>query len=142
MSRVLVVDDEPAIGWSLREILGDLGHDVRLAASAEAAQDACHGFHPECVLLDVRLPGEDGLSAIPRLRELAGNVPIVVMTAFGDLNTAVRAVDAGAFEYLVKPFDMARVSDVVTRATQELFLQPFSPHWRGCEKDIRAAAVN
>jgi FixJ family two-component response regulator len=119
VSRVLVVDDEPAIGWSLREILGDLGHDVQLAASAEAARESCRGFQPECILLDVRLPGEDGLTALPRLRELAGNVPVVVMTAFGDLNTAVRAVDAGAFEYLIKPFDMARVSEVVTRAIQE-----------------------
>lgn len=119
MSRVLVVDDEPAIGWSLREILRDLGHEVEVAASAEAARETCHGFRPECILLDVRLPGEDGLSAIPRFRELTGPVPIVVMTAFGDLDTAVRAVDAGAFEYLIKPFDMARVSEVVTRATQE-----------------------
>ena len=46
MNRVLVVDDEPAIGWSLREILTDLGHDVRLAASAEAARDTCRGFRP------------------------------------------------------------------------------------------------
>jgi DNA-binding NtrC family response regulator len=119
VSRVLVVDDEPAIGWSLREILGDLGHDVQLAASAEAARESCRGFQPECILLDVRLPGEDGLTALPRLRELAGEVPVVVMTAFGDLDTAVRAVDAGAFEYLIKPFDMARVSEVVTRAIQE-----------------------
>ena len=119
MNRVLVVDDEPAIGWSLREILTDLGHDVRLAASAEAARDTCRGFRPECILLDVRLPGEDGLTALPTLRKLAGDVPIVVMTAFGDLDTAVRAVDAGAFEYLIKPFDMARVSEVVTRAMQE-----------------------
>lgn len=119
MSRVLVVDDEPAIGWSLREILGDLGHDVQLAASAEAARESCRGFQPECILLDVRLPGEDGLTALPELRELAGDVPVVVMTAFGDLDTAVRAVDAGAFEYLIKPFDMARVSEVVTRAMQE-----------------------
>ena len=119
MNRVLVVDDEPAIGWSLREILTDLGHDVRLAASAEAARDTCRGFRPECILLDVRLPGEDGLTALPTLRKLAGDVPIVVMTAFGDLDTAVRAVDAGAFEYLIKPCDMARVSEVVTRAMQE-----------------------
>ncbi|MDA0970493.1 MAG: sigma-54 dependent transcriptional regulator, partial [Planctomycetota bacterium] len=119
MNRVLVVDDEPAIGWSLREILTDLGHDVRLAASSEAARDTCRGFRPECILLDVRLPGEDGLTALPTLRKLAGDVPIVVMTAFGDLDTAVRAVDAGAFEYLIKPFDMARVSEVVTRAMQE-----------------------
>jgi len=119
VSRVLVIDDEPAIGWSLREILTDLGHEVQLAASAEAGRETCGTFRPDCILLDVRLPGEDGLSAIPRLRERAGPVPIVVMTAFGDLDTAVRAVDAGAFEYLIKPFDLAKVSAVVGRAIQE-----------------------
>ena len=119
MSRVLVVDDEPAISWSLKEILGDLGHQVQLAASAEVAREACREFQPECILLDVRLPGEDGLSAVPKLRAISGSVPIVVMTAFGDLDTAVRAVNAGAFEYLIKPFDLARVAEVVTRATQE-----------------------
>ena len=119
MSRVLVIDDEPAIGWSLRESLTDLGHEVQLAASAEAGQETCLQFHPDCILLDVRLPGEDGLAAIPRFRERVGEVPIVVMTAFGDLNTAVRAVDAGAFEYLIKPFDLAKVSEVVNRAIQE-----------------------
>lgn len=127
MSRVLVVDDEPAIGWSLREILGDLGHDVQLAASAESARETCRSFQPDCILLDVRLPGEDGLSAIPRFRELAGSVPIVVMTAFGDLDTAVRAVNAGAFEYLIKPFDLARVAEVVTRATLERSPQAAEP---------------
>lgn len=138
MSRVLVVDDEPAIGWSLREILSDLGHDVQLAASAEAARESCCGFRPECILLDVRLPGEDGLTALPRLRELAGDVPVVVMTAFGDLDTAVRAVDAGAFEYLIKPFDMARVSEVVIRAAQEPASRYETPQ---AEETARSAAV-
>ena len=119
MSRILVVDDEPAIGWSLRELLTDQGHDVALAASAEEALGACERHAADCILLDVRLPGRDGIAAIPDLRSRAPAAPIVVMTAFGDLETAVRAVQAGAFDYLVKPFDLDRVSAVVARAVAD-----------------------
>jgi two-component system nitrogen regulation response regulator GlnG len=116
MSRILVVDDEPAIGWSLRERLGDEGHAVEVAASVEAAVDTCGSFTPDALLLDVRLPGRDGLSALPDLQALAPAARIVVMTAFGDLDTAVRAMNAGAFDYLVKPFDLESVSQVIARA--------------------------
>ncbi|MFM7109307.1 MAG: sigma-54-dependent transcriptional regulator [Planctomycetaceae bacterium] len=119
MSRILVVDDEPAIGWSLRELLTDQGHDVALAASAEEALEACERHAADCILLDVRLPGRDGIAAIPDLRSRVPAAPIVVMTAFGDLDTAVRAVQAGAFDYLVKPFDLDRVSAVVARAVAD-----------------------
>ena len=101
MNRILIVDDEPAIGWSLRELLRDSGHEVQLAASAEAALEVCGPFTPDAILLDVRLPGRDGISALPELRAAAANAPVVVMTAFGDLDTAVRAVQAGAFDYLL-----------------------------------------
>jgi DNA-binding NtrC family response regulator len=116
MNRILIIDDEPAISWSLRELLADDGHAVEVASSAEAALETCGRFAPEAMLLDVRLPGRDGLAALADLRAAAPGAAIVVMTAFGDLDTAVRAVAAGAFDYLVKPFDLASVSRVVSRA--------------------------
>jgi len=116
MSRILVVDDEPAIGWSLRERLGDEGHAVEVAASVETALETCGRFVPDALLLDVRLPGRDGLSALPDLKALAPEARVIVMTAFGDLDTAVRAMKGGAFDYLVKPFDLEKVSEVVCRA--------------------------
>jgi two-component system nitrogen regulation response regulator GlnG len=119
MNRILIIDDEPAIGWSLRELLTDEGHAVEVASSAEAALETCGRFAPEAMLLDVRLPGRDGLAALPDLRAAAPGAAIVVMTAFGDLDTAVRAVAAGAFDYLVKPFDLASVSRVVSRALSD-----------------------
>jgi DNA-binding NtrC family response regulator len=120
MSRILIIDDEPAIGWSLREVLGDEGHDVEVAASVEAALDTCGRFAPDALLLDVRLPGRDGLAALPELKTLAPAARIVVMTAFGDLETAVRATKAGAFDYLVKPFDLEQVAEVVARALADV----------------------
>ncbi len=116
MSRILVVDDEPAIGWSLREMLGEDGHAVEVAASVESAVETCGRFVPDALLLDVRLEGRDGIDALPDLKARAPAARVIVMTAFGDLATAVRAMEGGAFDYLVKPFDLERVSSVVARA--------------------------
>jgi DNA-binding NtrC family response regulator len=119
MSRILVIDDEAAISWSLRELLEDDGHEVALAADIPAAVDVAGRFHPRVILLDVRLGSRDGIAALPEIRAACGDVPVVVMTAFGDLDTAVRAVEAGAFDYLVKPFDLERVSEVVARGLSD-----------------------
>lgn len=118
MSRILVVDDEPSICWGFRELLTDEGHDVDTAASAEEALAIAEAARPDAVILDVRLPGLDGLSAMAPLRERTGDAPIVVITAFGDLKTAVDAVDKGAFDYLTKPFDLDRAAEVIRRALE------------------------
>ncbi len=127
MSRILVVDDEPAIGWSLKELLSDEGHEVAVAADIPRAVAAAEAAAPDAILLDVRLGDQDGIRSLPAIRAAAGAVPVVVMTAFGDLDTAVRAVHAGAFDYLVKPFDLERVSDVVARALADRDLEAGPP---------------
>jgi DNA-binding NtrC family response regulator len=118
MSCILVVDDEESICWAFREFLGDEGHRVETASSAEEALGKALAIRPDAVVLDVRLPLMDGLTALAALRERSGGAPVVVMTAFGDLETAVRAVEAGAFEYLIKPFDLDQAARVVRRALE------------------------
>lgn len=117
MSRVLIVDDEPAICFALGEALRDEGHTVDFAASAEEAlQRTAQGALPHAILLDVRLPGMNGLAAMQELRNRIGTAPIIVMTAFGNLETAVRAMSQGAFDYLVKPFDLDQATAAVRGA--------------------------
>lgn len=116
MSRVLVVDDEQSICWGLSRLGSSIGHDVYTASSAEQALEVARDVSPDLIVLDVRLPGIDGLSAISRFRDSLGDVPIIVMTAYGDLNTAIRAVRNGAFEYILKPFDLNTVEKALTRA--------------------------
>jgi len=116
MSHVLVVDDEPAICWGFRELLRGDGHEVTIASSAEEALKAAPACMPDTIVLDVRLPGMDGLSALKQLRATSGDAPVVVMTAFGNLQTAVRAVEEGAFDYLTKPFELEEATDVIRRA--------------------------
>ncbi|MHB8863134.1 MAG: sigma-54-dependent transcriptional regulator, partial [Pirellulaceae bacterium] len=118
MATLLVVDDETSICWGLARLGEKLGHQVHTASSAEQAIEWVRTEAVDTILLDVRLPGLDGLTAIAELRRYVGDIPIIVITAYGDLNTAVQAVRHGAFEYLVKPFDLVRVQQVLTRALE------------------------
>ncbi|MBL8794918.1 MAG: sigma-54-dependent Fis family transcriptional regulator [Planctomycetia bacterium] len=118
MSHILVVDDEQAVCWALERALGQEGHQVSVASSAEEAFGRATQKRPDAVLLDVRLPGIDGLTALGRLRQLTHEAPVIVITAFGNLDTAVRAVEGGAFDYLTKPFDLSQALDAVGRALQ------------------------
>ena len=118
MSHVLVVDDEPAICWGFRELLRGEGHEVTIASSAEEALKVAPKCLPDTIVLDVRLPGMDGLSALKQLKAKSNDAPVVVMTAFGNLETAVRAVEEGAFDYLTKPFELSDANDVVRRALE------------------------
>ncbi len=118
MSHVLIVDDEPSICWAFQEFLREEGHEVSVASSAEQAFEMTAETPPDAIVLDVRLPGMDGISAMEKLHAQVRHAPIVVITAFGNLETAVRALDAGAFDYLTKPFDLEDAAEVVRRALQ------------------------
>ena len=118
MSNLLVVDDEEAICWGLARLGKDMGHEVTTASSAEEALDLTQQRKFDAIVLDVRLPGMDGLSAISELRKHVGTIPIIVITAYGDLHTAVETVRNGAFEYIVKPFNTDKVRRVLLRALE------------------------
>jgi two-component system nitrogen regulation response regulator GlnG len=123
MSHVLIVDDEEAVCWALKKALGKLGHQVAVAPSAEEGFRRAREQVPDVIILDVRLPGLDGLSALAELQQLSRDAPIIVVTAFGNLSTAVRAVEGGAFDYLAKPFDLDQALETVVRALQRRALQ-------------------
>lgn len=116
MSKLLVVDDEQSICWGLSQLGESIGHEVVTASSAEQALQLTERMRPDAIVLDVRLPGMDGLAAMKHLRERVGEVPVIVITAYGDLDTAVQAVRNGAFEYIVKPFNLDKVQSALTRA--------------------------
>jgi two-component system nitrogen regulation response regulator GlnG len=116
VSRILIVDDESSICWGLSRLARGMGHAVDVASSAEEGLRVAAAAPPDLLILDVRLPGMDGLSAMEAFAECLNGAPIVVITAFGDLATAVDAVRRGAFEYVVKPFDLEEIRAVILRA--------------------------
>ena len=116
MSEILLVDDEPSICWAIESALSEDGHSVTTTASAEEALDAVRDSRPDVVVMDIRLPGLDGLSALEQLKDSLHETPVIIMTAFGNLDTAVQAINRGAFEYLTKPFDLEEAIAVIGRA--------------------------
>src|ERR1700735_2131825 len=117
MAQLLVVDDEPAICWGLSKLAEELGHEVQTASSAEEAIAITAQRPFQALMLDVRLPGMDGLAAIEHLRRSVGSAPIIVMTAYGDLATPAEPRNQGALDPLLKPFDL----DVAQRALERAF---------------------
>ncbi len=108
MIRVLIVDDEPQIRRALSLNLGARGYEVFEASSGELALTAAANTHPDIVLLDLGLPGMDGVMVLDALRGWT-NVPVIVLTVRDDERSTVHALEAGADDYLTKPFGMAEL---------------------------------
>jgi DNA-binding response OmpR family regulator len=103
--RVLVVEDDDAIAQVLKRSLRMEGYDVRVAEDGLGALEQAHGFLPDLVILDLGLPGMDGLDVAKELRSQQDDVPILVLTARDAVESRVEGLDAGADDYLVKPFE-------------------------------------
>jgi two-component system response regulator AtoC len=115
--QILIVDDEELIRWSLAERLRLDGHDILEAGSAAQAFDLLDN-HVDALLLDYRLPDEDGVTVLRRVHEIDPDLPVLMLTAHKDVEIVVGAMKAGAFEYLTKPFDLDDVAVRVERALE------------------------
>ncbi|HEU5489266.1 MAG TPA: response regulator transcription factor [Gaiellaceae bacterium] len=108
--KILVVDDERAVRESLRRALELEGYDVELADDGEAALEQLGApAQPDAVILDVLMPGIDGLEVCRRLRAVANPVPVLMLTARAEVDSRVAGLDAGADDYLPKPFALAEL---------------------------------
>ena len=118
-SRILVVDDEDSLRDVLRLYLVDEGYQVEEASSAREAVEHFSNGPFDGVLTDIRMPDEDGIQLLRRLRESTDQVPIILMTGSRDLENAIQAVKHGAYDFLLKPFrDLEIVGLAVRRAIQ------------------------
>ena len=116
---VWIVDDDRAIRWVLERALSKEAFATR---SFESADDAIHALlqnQPAVVVTDIRMPGTDGLAFLEALQEQFPQVPVIIMTAYGDLDHAVAAFQGGAFEYMPKPFDVDDAISIVRRAVRK-----------------------
>ena len=116
--RVLIVDDEPLIRWSLAETLTDSGHSVIEAGDGEAAVHLLTAAERpfDVVLLDYRLPDSNDLNLLATIRDLAPNSAVIMMTAFGTPEVAAGALQLGAYRVVVKPFEVHDIAELVLQA--------------------------
>jgi two-component system nitrogen regulation response regulator GlnG len=118
MKPVWIVDDDQSIRWVLEKALARVSVPSRSFASAAEALDAFEDAEPSVLVTDVRMPGQDGLALLNRIKQERPHLPVIVMTAFTDLNSTVEAFQKGAFDYLAKPFDVNAAVGLIQRAAQ------------------------
>ena len=111
---ILVVDDEAGVRHFLRKIFSREYHVVT-AGDGGTAVGSVRDARPDLVLLDLRLPDQDGLETLRRIREMVPDLPVILITAYGDTDKAIQAIEAGAFDYLTKPLDIEAVRQVIRK---------------------------
>ncbi len=118
MATILVVDDDAQLRQSFERLLKAEGHTVLVAPSGEAGVDIAAAQEPDMAVLDVRLPGMNGLETFKTLRGMYPSLPVLVMTAYGTTDTAIEATKMGAFDYVMKPFNVPDVLALIGRAVE------------------------
>lgn len=116
---VWVVDDDHAIRWVLSRALSKAGIECRLFEEAESILKALEDSAPMVLVSDIRMPGVSGVDLLARVKARMPNLPVIIMTAYSDLESAVSAFQGGAFEYLAKPFDITKAVELIERAMKE-----------------------
>src|SRR5688500_17620295 len=119
MKPVWIVDDDRSIRWVIEKALSREGIAFNSFSSAQEAMEALTAGAPEVLVSDIRMPGRSGLELLQAVKERHPAVPVIVMTAYSDLDSAVAAFQGGAFEYLPKPFDIDQAVDLIRRALDE-----------------------
>ncbi|MDH5182521.1 MAG: nitrogen regulation protein NR(I) [Gammaproteobacteria bacterium] len=114
--RVWVIDDDRSIRWVLDKAFKKAGMDVSSFENSAGILDRLEHHQPEVLVSDIRMPGMDGISLLGKIQQLYPELPVIIMTAHSDLESAVSAYQGGAFEYLPKPFDIDDAVELVERA--------------------------
>ncbi|SDY62416.1 sigma-54-dependent transcriptional regulator [Tindallia californiensis] len=118
--EILIIDDEETLRMSLVEGLKDMGHNVYAASDGKTGMEAIESKGPQAVMLDIRLPDANGLQLIQSIKAIDESIQIIIMTAYGDIRTAVSAIKQGAFDYIHKPFDLDEIQVILKRIEETL----------------------
>ena len=118
MKNVLVIDDDEKICWAFEQFLTDEGHRPIIANNAEEGLRKIQSETPDIILLDVRLPGMNGLEALKQIKAFQSEAIVIVMTAYDNVETTIQAMQLHAFDFIPKPIDLDQVKAIIERATQ------------------------
>ena len=116
--RIMIIDDEQAIRWSLGEALKNLGYEVEEAADGETGIKLFQKDPTDLVILDLKLPDTDGIAVLKKLKGIDEDLPVVMMTAYGEIETAVEAIRGGAYDFLLKPFQLEKMKVAIKNALE------------------------
>ena len=119
LATVWIVDDDASIRWVLDKALGNAGFKTKLFENADDVLTHAKQHQPDVIVTDIRMPGTSGLELLDQMVSELPEIPVIVMTAHSDLDSAVSAYQGGAFEYLPKPFDLEEAVALVTKALQK-----------------------
>ncbi len=118
--RILIIDDESMICMSLKEALQDFGFEVETACNGKDGMSKLTTFKPQVIFLDMRLAGESGLELLLKIKSIDKESEIIMMTAYGDIQTAVTAIKRGASDYINKPFDLDEIHLLIIKALKNI----------------------
>jgi DNA-binding NtrC family response regulator len=121
--RILIIDDEKFITSSIVQHLGKDGYEVLNAESGEDGIEVFKAEAPDIVLLDIQLPGIDGIKTLENLKTLSRDVIVIMITAYGDIETAVSAIKLGAYDFVEKPFELDKLSILIKKALETVHLK-------------------
>lgn len=118
INRILIVDDEDNVRRMLSTAFALQGFETHCANNGRTALHLFADIHPDVVLMDIRMPEMDGIKALKEMRSHETRTPVILMTAYAEVETAVEALRCGAFDYVIKPFDLDELNLIVQRALQ------------------------
>jgi len=121
--RILVIDDEIFVRELLEEYFGRLGYDVTTAESGDVGIDAVQSNGFGVALVDLKMPGKDGIETLREIRRLDSLCLIIIMTGYPTIDSSIEALRAGAYDYIIKPFKLGELREVVERAVKEYRLK-------------------
>lgn len=113
--KILIVDDQYGIRILLNEVLQKVGYETYQAANGVQALEIAKEHSPDLVLLDMKIPGMDGIEILKRMKEYDPNIAVIIMTAYGELDMIQRAKDLGAITHFAKPFDIDDIRNAVNK---------------------------
>ena len=116
MNKILIVDDEKNVLSSFKKVMSQEGYEIFTAANAEEGLSITKNNSIDLLIMDIRMPGMSGLEAFSKFKEIDQKAPIIIMTAYGTTETAINAMQLGAFDYIIKPFDVPRMKELIKKA--------------------------
>ena len=119
MSNICILDDDKSIRWVFEKALGKENLPFKTFSNTNEAINQFNHEKPSVIVSDIRMPGESGLTFLTKVKTKFPEIPIIIMTAYSDLDTAVSAFKSGAFEYIAKPFDIDKVIEIIHQATSK-----------------------